>query len=81
MAVEKVEFAMSDVGVVGGGALIVGCRRGISASIDAFTTEITARYSPRTLIEASFDRRLGDHMLLVSHVGWEPASLELGKGS
>ena len=64
-----------------GGALIVGYTRGISASVDAFTTEITARYSPRTLIEASFDRGLGDRMLLVSHVGWELASLELGKGS
>ena len=56
----------------------LGCRRGISASINAFTTEITARYSPRTLIEASFDRGLGDQMLLVSHVGREPASW--GKG-
>ena len=59
----------------------MGCKRGISASVDAFTTEITARYSPRTLIEASFDRGLGDHVLLVSHVGRELASLELGKGS
>ena len=64
-----------------GGALIVGCKMGILASVDASTTETKAPNSPRTLIEASFDRGLGDQMLLVSHVGWEPASLELGKGS
>ena len=69
------------LGLWWGGALIEGCKRGISASIDAFTTEITAPYSPRTHIEASFDRGLGDQMLLVSPLGWEAASLELGKGS
>ena len=69
------------LGLWWGGALIVGCKMGISASVDASTTEIWAPYSPRTLIEASFDRGLGDQMLLVSHVWWEPAFLELGKGS
>ena len=69
------------LGLWWGGALFGGCKRGISASVDAFTAEIWAPYSPRTLIEASFDRGLGDQMLLVSHVGWEAAFLELGKGS
>ena len=71
------------LGLWWGGALFGGCKRGTSASVDAgaFTAEIWAPYSSRTLIEASFDRGLGDRMLLVSHVWWEPAFLELGKGS
>ena len=61
MAVVEVDFSMSDVGVIWwGGALFGGCKRDITASVDASTTEIWAPYSPRTLIEASFDRGLGD---------------------